>query len=159
MVWSKRNLGWMFALVAAALIVSPGYAGDDDEDSDDTSASLTTLGVVSTAYFYQAHLTIGLLADAREKGLYSREKCSQLQQVNIQLLDLTQKQFNDLAKKEELSANDAKAIKEFGRLSELLRKEAQAIDTYWKSESDQDFKKYTAAHDQASKSMGRFLEK
>lgn len=158
--WTKKWMALAAAMVVAGLVVSPVCGADDDEEDDEADiVSMNTIGAVSAAYLYQAHLTIGLLADAQAKGLYPKEKCSQLQEVNIQLLDITQKQFSDLVKKGDLDPADAKVVKEFGKLSGLLRKEAAAVDAYWKSGSDEDLQKYTQAREAAKKHIGKLFAK
>jgi hypothetical protein len=147
------------AATLAALVVLPARGGEKKNEDQADVTWMTTIGIVSTAYFYQTHLSIGLLVDAREKGLYPKDKCSQLQQVNSQLLDATKKQLNEMLEKGDLTAKDAMAIKELRKLSELLQKECQAIEAYWKSESDEDLKNYAAARERVSKSLSSLSDK
>jgi len=157
MIRSKWWIGSVAVLAAVALVVSPARGAEDEDEAD--IVWMSTIGVVSTAYLYQTHLSVGLLVDAREKGLYPKDKCSQLQQVNSQLLDAAQKQFSDMLKKGDLTNKDAKLIKELGKLGDLVRKEIQAIEAYWKSGTQDDLKKYAEAREHASKSLSSFADK
>lgn len=114
------------AVACASLPAAPVRA-------DDKTVLTESIGALSAAYLYTTHQLVGMLSDAKAKGLYD-EKTSLTELGKIfGLLNAMEAQFGKLAKaltdKEEKAFLDAIA-----EANGLLKKQAEALKGLWEGD-------------------------
>jgi hypothetical protein len=104
-------------------------------------ALLESVGVLTAAHCYQSYLNIGLLADGRAKGIYTKKEASQLLDSVLSVLDSIDRRLAVLGKID-LGKEDHDSLEQMRDLSDLLRRQGKQLETFWDSGKDEDAAKY-----------------
>jgi hypothetical protein len=102
---------------------------------------LETIGVLTAAHCYQTYLNIGLIAESKSKGNYSENEAHKFLDLIRSLLDSVDRKLAVLGKMD-LGTDDRASLEQMRQLSELLRRQAKQLETFWDSGKDEDAAKY-----------------
>jgi hypothetical protein len=109
---------------------------------------LQVLGGLTAAHLYQSYLNIGLLADSQENDLYSAAEATELLTKITAVMDKVDEQLAELARTR-LEPEDETALARTRELTALLRRQAQALRTYWATGAKEDSDRYHQTRAQA----------
>jgi hypothetical protein len=118
---------------------------------------LETVGSLSAARLYQAYLAIGLLADAKEEGVYELKDAQGILATLDTLLAASVKKFEALSKLEAVGKNDRETLSKLAELHRLLARLSQQLQAYWKSGNQKDAEKYEETRKEAWKGLSGLL--
>ena len=118
---------------------------------------LETIGAVSGASLYQAYLTIGLLADAKEEGVYELKDAQGILATLDTLLAANTRKLQALGKLDTVGKNDRQTLSRLGDLHALLARQGRELQAYWKSGNPKDAEKYEATRKEAWKGISALL--
>ncbi|MBI1916560.1 MAG: hypothetical protein HYS12_17765 [Planctomycetes bacterium] len=121
-----------------------------------SDSALEVLGVLSAAQLYQAHLNIGLLADAVEEGVYEVPEAKDLLRTIAGLLATVEKQFDRLAG-EGIKEDDRKSIEQARQILGQLRTQTQQLQEYWKTNDKEHVTRFHKAREEAWRSIKTLL--
>jgi hypothetical protein len=99
------------------------------------------LDELCTAHLYQSHFNVCLLADAVEKEVYPQAQADKFLDAVLELMDKVDRQLVRLADLG-LQPQEQKKLERVERVASLLRTEAKALRTYWKSGDEEDAKRF-----------------
>ncbi|MFL5243945.1 MAG: hypothetical protein ACJ8FY_17730 [Gemmataceae bacterium] len=117
---------------------------------------LETLGALSTAHFYQTYLNIGLLADAKAKGLYSPKDAFKVLDSVLALHKSVDRKLAALDKID-LDREDRASLEQMSRLSALLRKQAKNLQIFWDTDKDEDAALYESVRKETWASLSKLM--
>ena len=148
MLWHRWSLAGVMMVVLA--IAAPSVVRADTEQ-----AALKSVGALSVAFFYQTQVNIGILADATAKEVYEQDTANQLLQLSLNFIEMFEKQMNELLE-EKLDDSDVDTLETFKEVNDQLKKEAVALQAFWKRGRDADRMKYLEARAQVQKMLDNF---
>ncbi|HEV3144758.1 MAG TPA: hypothetical protein VGZ47_12785 [Gemmataceae bacterium] len=119
----------------------PADASKPAELPKDRRVLLETIGALNASHSYQTYLNIGMIADAKAKGVYSEKDAYKLLDSVLSLLDSVDGKMSELAKLE-FDAGDRDTLEQMRKLSKLLREQGKALQTAWDTGRDDDAVKY-----------------
>lgn len=159
-VWQSGRWALLLALIlAAGTFFLPGRAdppapaakaaepakaveaGKPAEPAKDRRLMLEAIGTLTASHCYQTYLNIGMIADAKAKGLYSEKDAYKLLDSVLSLLDSVDSKLADLAKLE-FEASDRDTLDQMRKLSKLLREQGKTLQTAWNTGREEDTGKY-----------------
>jgi hypothetical protein len=101
--------------------------------SENKNRSLETMGSLTAAHLYEAFLNIGLLADAREKEVYTAAEAEKLLDSVTRMLDAVDRRLGQMLD-DGLHEEDKEAVEHARALGGLLRTQARELRTYWQTD-------------------------
>ena len=138
-----------FLLLSFSLMCS-SFAQADKGKND----ALTFIGTSSGSVLYNAHLVIGLTADAVAHKIYEADIASELTAEQISMLESFVNQLVALRSSGFLSNNDDLSFcNDIINTAGLVKKEAELLKRYVDTQSDADADKYTSANEEAWASL------
>ncbi len=117
---------------------------------------LETLGTLTTAHFYQTYLNIGLLADAKAKGLYPGKDAPKVLDSVLALHKAVDRKLAALDKID-LDKEDRASLEQMRLLSGLLRKQAKELQTFWDTDKDEDAANYESVRKDTWASLSKLM--
>jgi hypothetical protein len=158
----------LFVSVLTLLFTLPGPANSQTEgksapDGKKTAAPskverqlLESVGVLAAGQLYQTYLNIGLVADGVAEGTYDEKDARQILQTALGLLELQDKHLARIAKRD-LTRTDRESLSKLRKLSALLRRQAEELDAYWKTDDKEHGARYEKARQEAWAAMAGLL--
>ncbi len=158
----------ILALVAVLVVSSAGsglaaQAREDKKDKGDdarkarSSPLLEALGTATAANLYQTYLNVGFLADGRAEGVYDDRTAQRLLGSILGLLDAVDKQLTKVGKTE-LEKKERQALEKIREVYGLIRKQANALQTFWKSGKKADGARYEKLRKEAWQEVKQLLD-
>jgi hypothetical protein len=117
---------------------------------------LETVGALAAGQLYQSYLTIGLLADGVAGGAYEEKNARPILQTAIGLLELQDKHLARINKLD-LTKTDREALAKLRKLGVLLRRQADELDAYWKTDDKDHAAKYEKTRQEAWSGLSSLL--
>jgi hypothetical protein len=128
------TLGYHSLLPAKPPAAAPAAAAGEPSRPPNTAEvkdrSLETVGSLTAAHLYQGFLLIGLLADARERDVYTAAEAEKLLDSVVRMLDTVDHRLGQLLDGT-LKDEDREAVEKARHLSDLLRSQARELRAYW----------------------------
>jgi hypothetical protein len=126
-----------FAVAKPAAAATAGETKRPANANESKDRSLETMGSLTAAHLYQAFLNIGLLADAREKEVYTAAEAEKLLDSVTRMLDTVDRRLGQMLDNG-LQDEDKEAVEHARALGGLLRTQARELRTYWQTD-DQEY--------------------
>jgi hypothetical protein len=126
-----------FTVAKPAAAATAGETNRPANASESKDRSLETMGSLTAAHLYQAFLNIGLLADAREKEVYTAAEAEKLLDSVTRMLDTVDHRLGQMLDGG-LHEEDKEAVERARELGGLLRSQARELRTYWQTD-DQEY--------------------
>jgi hypothetical protein len=120
------------------------------------SGSLRTIGALAAAHFYQTHLNLGFVADARSKGTSTNEEARKTLRAVLSLVDSVDRQLENLGKRP-LDPEDRDSLVQMQAISALLRQQGTELQSYWDSGQDQDAAAYESLRKDCNAAINKLL--
>jgi hypothetical protein len=114
------------------------------ESADERRQLLETVGVLTAAHCYQTYVNIGLIADGKDKGVYTGKDAQKVLDSVVSLLDSVDGKLSALGKLD-LDEQDRASLDRLRVLSDLLRQQGKDLTEFWYSGTDQDASRYESA--------------
>jgi hypothetical protein len=121
----------------------------------DTSA-LQTIGALGAAHLFQAYLSIGLIADGKDKGTYTDEDARKVLKTVLSLVDSVDRQLEAFGKAP-LEKEDRDSLEQMRAISALLREQGSTLQTYWDSFQNQDAGRYESLRSRSYAAISKLL--
>jgi hypothetical protein len=129
-------------------------AGENPGGGHDRRRLLETVGVLTAAHCYQTYLGLGLLADAKDKGVYSGKEAYKLLDSVLGLVDSVAQKLAGL-NRIDLDKEDQDSLEQMRVLSGLLRQQAKALAGFWDSGKEEDAARYESVRKDAWAAISR----
>jgi len=138
---------------------SPDVATIQPADPTATAqtALLEAVGSFMAGSLYQTYLTVGLLADGRDEGLYEDKQALDILATVDALLATHTKKLQALGKLEAIGPQERKTLSRLADLTDLLARQSRQLQAYWKTDKQQDADKYEATRQEAWKAISDLL--
>jgi molecular chaperone DnaK (HSP70) len=133
-------------IIAVLLGCSRSEAADDKRDANDPLT--VALGAATGAFFFESHDKIGVCEIAGAKGADLTELQKKLD-ITLRLLKGIDGMLDAVHKDKKTDENDKKFITEATAVSDLIKKEAEALKAFLNSKDDKDGEKYREARKEA----------
>jgi hypothetical protein len=117
---------------------------------------LETVGALAAGQLYQTYLTIGLLADGVARGAYDEKDARSILQTARGLVELQDKHLARVGKLD-LTPADREALNKLRKLGTLLRRQAEELDAYWKTDDKDHAAKYEKTRQEAWTDLSSLL--
>jgi hypothetical protein len=111
------------------------------ENTDDRRRLLETVGSLTMAHCYQAYVNIGLLADARARGVYDQKAAARLLDSVLTLLDSVDRNLAALDNLE-LDKQDRSSLDQMRVITTLLHQQGQELQGFWTTGTDENAARY-----------------
>jgi hypothetical protein len=115
--------------------------GDRAGSADERRRLLETVGSLAVAHCYQSYVNIGLLADARAKGLYAQKDAAKVLDSVLALLDSVDRKLAALDNLD-LDKQDRSSLDQMRVISTLLHQQGQELQVFWDSGADENAARY-----------------
>jgi hypothetical protein len=109
--------------------------------TDERRQLLETVGSLTVAHCYQAYVNIGLLADAKAKGIYAQKDAGKVLDSVLALLDSVDHKLAALDKLE-LDKQDRASLDQMRVISTLLHQQGQELQAFWETGADDSAARY-----------------
>jgi hypothetical protein len=120
----------------------------------DRSRLLEAAGTLTAAHCYQTYLNLGLIADGKAKGTYTRQDAYKILDSILALLDSVDGKLAGLAKID-LDKGDRQSLEQMRDLSALLRRQAKDLEAFWDSGKEEDLGRYESTRKDAWAAIGK----
>jgi hypothetical protein len=115
---------------------------------------LETVGALTAAHCFQTYLNLGLIADGKAKGIYTRKDANKVLDSVVEILDSLDRKLAGLAKID-LDKADRQSLEQMRDLSALLRRQGKELETFWDSGKEEDSDKYESTRKDAWAAIGK----
>jgi len=136
----------------------PSQANAASSSVDDSKADrrrlLETVGALTAAHCYQTYLNIGLIADGKAKGTYSKQDAYQVLDSILSLQSSIERNLSRLAKLD-LDKRDLESLEQMRDLSALLRQQGKDLKAFWDSGKEEDAARYDDTRKDSWAAIGR----
>jgi hypothetical protein len=151
---AMRKVAWWAATVVLTLaLAGPARAA---EKADRETTLVENLGVLAGVHLYQTHANIGLINDARAKGVYDDKVARQHLLTALNLIALVDTRLDTLSKTN-IPKDDQTAFQKMRRLNGLLRKQAETLKAFWDSKDKKDLEAFVKVRAETSAKIGELL--
>jgi hypothetical protein len=120
----------------------------------DRGRLLEAAGTLTAANCYQTYLNLGLIADGKAKGTYTRKDAYKILDSILALLDSVDGKLAGLAKID-LDKEDRQSLEQMRDLSALLRRQAKELEAFWDSGKEADQGRYESTRKDAWAAIGK----
>jgi hypothetical protein len=127
----------------AAAAVGEGTRPDGARDR-----ALETMGTLTAAHLYQSFLNLGLLADAREREVYTEQEAEKLLDSVVRMIESVDRRLGQLSD-DGFKEEDREAVEQARELSGLLRTQARELRAYWQTGDKKHADKFQQARQQS----------
>lgn len=117
-------------------------ASEQEQPTGKTVVVEETVGVLTFAYLWQAHVGLGTLADAKVKGAYTDDTAVTILGTMLRLAVLSEEQFKKLEKSGELTGDDIAVVTASAEISGLIVKQAKALEKLFTKGGDRYAREY-----------------
>jgi hypothetical protein len=158
----RRVFGMAMVLaVGAACIATPEMLSGQEKkaaaaDKDGRKQLLETVGALAAVHLYQSYLNIGLIADGKAEGIYGEKESQQILASVLPLMDMVDKQLAKVSKLD-MDKQDRDGLEQLGRLSKLLRQQAEELQAFWKTGDKERGAKYEKLRKEAWEGISKLL--
>jgi len=115
---------------------------------------LEAVGVLTAAHCYQTYFSLGLIADGKDKGVYSGKEAYKLLDSVLALLDSVDQKLVGLSKID-LDKEDQDSLEQMRVLSGLLRQQGKELAGFWDSGKEEDAARYESVRKDAWAAISR----
>jgi hypothetical protein len=129
-----------WAASALSLLAWPALARTAEKAGKE-GVLVESLGALTGVHLYQAHANLGILNDARAKGVYRDKVARQHLLTALNLIGLVDKQLAAVGKAA-IPADDRKGFEAMRRLNGMLRRQAEALKAFWDSKDKKDLQRF-----------------
>ncbi len=131
--WRRWAAVVMVAGICLAVVASSGLRAENEKEKEEEEASMPgVIGGLGIAYLFETQQSLGMLGDAKAKGVYDTETATSLVKQTIGLSANVAKQLEALADSEKLEEADAKVVREFAAISLMLKEQGETLEKFWK---------------------------
>jgi hypothetical protein len=116
-------------------------SADGPASADEPRRLLETVGSLTIAHCYQAYLNLGLLADARPRGIYSPKEAAGVLDSVLTLVDSVDRKLAAMDGLK-LDKQDRSSLDQMRIISTLLRQQGQELRTFWESGREENAARY-----------------
>jgi hypothetical protein len=143
---------------AMAHVSSKAAAGPriEGEHAADHRRLLETVGTLTAAHCYQSYLNLSFLRDGKAKGTYTRNEASGLLDSVVSVLDSVDRKLAGLGKIS-LDREDRESLEQIRDVSDLLRRQAKELQTFWDSDKESDAAKYEEARKDSWATLSKLM--
>lgn len=149
----------LLGCAAALALATTRPRADDAKPPEKPKALDAVLRITAAsvgAYLYEAHQKIGLLGDARAKGVYTADVAAKELAVSVGLLKLVDAQLAALDKAD-IAAAEKKVMAEARQVIALQLESAEGLRKFWKNDDKEAAAAYTKNRDAAWVKLQAFL--
>ncbi len=145
---------------AAARTEGTGSADESAKSAGAPSAGqerrrlLEAVGVLTAAHCYQTYFSLGLIADGKDKGVYSGKEAYKLLNSVLALVDSVDQKLAGL-NRIDLDKEDQESLEQMRVLSSLLRQQGNALAGFWDSGKEEDAARYESVRKDAWAAISR----
>jgi hypothetical protein len=129
-------------------------AGENAGGGQDRRRLLETVGVLTAAHCYQTYLSLGLIADGKDKAVYSSKEAYKLLDSVLALVDSVDQKLAGLTRID-LDKEDQDSLEQMRVLAGLLRQQAKALAGFWDSGREEDVARYESVRKDAWAAISR----
>jgi hypothetical protein len=129
-------------------------SGEASKSALERRQLLETVGALTAAHCFQTYLNLGLIADGKAKGIYTRKDANKVLDSVVEILDSLDRKLSGLAKID-LDKADRQSLEQMRDLSALLRRQGKELETFWDSGKDEDNDRYESTRKDAWAAIGK----
>jgi hypothetical protein len=135
---------------------APATAAPVKNPLDDRRVLLETVGTLTAVHAFQTYLNIGLIADGKAKGSYTDRDARKVLDSVLRLQDSVDQKLASVGKTE-LAKDDRDSLEDMRTVSDLLRKQAHELETYWDSGKEADEARYEEVRKDSWAALNRLM--
>jgi hypothetical protein len=137
MKWFHAKAAVVAGIISGVLFTTSAPAQDKAPKNEKEPILLQSLGALTGIYLYQTHTALGMIHDAKAKGIYDDKTAKQQLVTLINMANLVDKQL-EAAGQSGIQKDDQTVIAIFRMVNGQLQKEAFLLKTLWESKSKKD---------------------
>lgn len=140
-------LGTVLALASPASRARLHAIGKDEGANALDPKAMDTIGLLSSLYFYQAHLNLGMIADCQAEGVYDKKQAKELVMSLLVPLEAVEKRLSAIAKT--ASKEDRATLDQWAKFAVPLRRQGAELMLFWESGDKEHAARYQATRKEA----------
>lgn len=143
-------------LVLALLVFVAAHRAQPQDEGKLQTTLLESVGALSGAFLYQTNMIVGLICDAKAKGIYDDETAHAVLGNAINICTTVDKQWEALHGSG-LSDEDKNFLAQMGATGDLVKKEGEELKAFWETKDAAHGKAYEEARKQATEKINQVL--